>query len=87
MSSVYYHLYEMTSRGALNARSTRKIHPGALIRCNEGYGCLHPWPELGDAPLAEQLRCLAAGIPTPLTTQTLRCCAVDAASFRRIGYS
>lgn len=50
---------------------------GALIRLNGGYGCLHPWPELGDAPLEEQLHLLSIGGSTPLIAGALRCAKAD----------
>lgn len=56
---------------------------GALLRAGGGYGDVHPWPELGDAPLAEQLALLARGETTALTRATLRLAAIDADARRR----
>ncbi|MFR1411904.1 MAG: hypothetical protein ACLSUW_06140 [Akkermansia sp.] len=40
---------------------------GALIKTDEGgYGCIQPWPELGDATLQEELDALRKGRPLPL---------------------
>lgn len=39
---------------------------------------MHPWPELGDAPLDEQLALLARGETTPLTGASLHWARVDA---------
>lgn len=51
---------------------------GALIRVNGGFADVHPWPELGDAPLDEQLALLAKGETTPLTRASLHWAGVDA---------
>ena len=48
--------YRLRSRGFLNAISNRREFEGALIEIDSGYGCIHPWPELGDPPLE---KCLA----------------------------
>ncbi len=56
---VYFWRYVLRSRSQLNAVSGRREFEGALLRIGDGYGCLHPWPELGDAPLEgllEELR-------------------------------
>lgn len=75
---IYFHPYELTALASLNSRSERRVCHGALIRVNNGVGCIHPWPELGDAPLDQQLKALRLGSPTPLTTRALACCQVDA---------
>jgi len=70
----------------LNARSERRSHEGVLIRVQDdgvGYGCIHPWPELGDAPLDVQLRCLSRGMNTPIVRAALACAKVDAAGRKR----
>ncbi len=69
--------YELRSATALNSVSARTGHPGALIRRGAGFGCLHPWPELGDPPLDDQLAALAAGVPTPLARRSLACASAD----------
>ena len=51
---------------------------GALIRVDGGFADVHPWPELGDAPLDEQLALLARGETTPLTRASLHWARVDA---------
>lgn len=53
---------------------------GFLIRWNGGFGCVQPWPELGDAPVTEQLRLLAEGKTTPLINRALDCARMDAAA-------
>ncbi|MBP7950194.1 MAG: hypothetical protein KA004_11100 [Verrucomicrobiales bacterium] len=74
---AYYFRYTLESAGPLNALSTRRRHEGALLRLGDGFGCIHPWPELGDHPLDEQLRLLQQGRTTSLTRQSLACCAAD----------
>lgn len=74
---IYIYEYLLRSGVALNSASHRRVFPGALIRVGAGYGCVHPWPEFGDAPLEEQLRLLAERVTTPVTEMALRCAAVD----------
>lgn len=81
--------YSLVSRGALNAGSSRTEHHGALIRVGEnefGYGCIHPWPELGDMGLEKTLQCLKNGETTPLVWQALQCARHDGAA-RKAGVS
>ena len=70
--------YTLHSRDTLNAVSRRLAFDGILIRHNGGVGCVHPWPELGDLSVEQQIGCLQAGRPTPLIDQALRCTKVDA---------
>lgn len=56
---------------------------GALLRVGDGFADIHPWPELGDAPLDEQLALLARGETTPLTRASLRLADVDGEARRR----
>lgn len=86
MSTLHVWRYTLRSVAALNPVSARTEHEGALIRVNDGYGCLHPWPELGDATLKEQLETLASGRSTPLIGQALRCADLDGTA-RREGRS
>lgn len=81
MTSIHYHRYELKSASALNSASRKQVHEGALIRLGEGgFGCLHPWPELGDDPLEAQLQILAQGGGSPLIEGALRCAKADAAA-------
>ncbi len=77
---IFIYEYLLRSGVALNSASHRRVFPGALLRVGEGYGCVHPWPEFGDAPVEEQLRLLAAGVTTPVTAMALRCAALDGAA-------
>jgi O-succinylbenzoate synthase len=56
---------------------------GALIRVDEGYADVHPWPELGDEPLETQLALLAMGKTTPLTRASLHLASLDRDARRR----
>jgi O-succinylbenzoate synthase len=80
MSLMFVHRYALVPRRALSpiARSGRR--EGALIRVGDGFADVHPWPELGDAPLDEQLALLARGETTPLTARSLLCAEIDGAA-------
>jgi o-succinylbenzoate synthase len=56
---------------------------GALIRVGSGFADVHPWPELGDAPLATQLALLARGETTALTYRSLEIAKIDGAARER----
>ena len=63
--------------------SQRKSRTGSLLRFTfpdgrVGFSDCHPWPELGDAPLEEQLILLKEGILTKLTEKSLYFARVDA---------
>jgi O-succinylbenzoate synthase len=73
---MYIHRYTLHSR-----RGTTRA--GALLRVDGGFADVHPWPELGDAPLDEQLALLARGETTPLTRASLRLARLDAEARRR----
>jgi o-succinylbenzoate synthase len=74
---MFFHPYTLRSRGSLNAVSTRKEFHGALIKLGEGVGCLHPWPEFGDAPIEGQLRILRDGGTSKVVERALRMAAAD----------
>ena len=78
---LYYSPYTIRPLGPLNARSGIRERLGALIRTADGgVGCLHPWPELGDYSLTEELDALAAMSPLPLGRRALDCAGVDGAA-------
>ncbi|MBK1829158.1 hypothetical protein JIN77_00330 [Verrucomicrobiaceae bacterium R5-34] len=85
-SPIYIHRYTMHSHTALNAASTRHDHEGALIKVDDGYGCMHPWPELGDVSLDRLLTALERGRTTPTTRSALYCAREDGKA-RREGRS
>jgi O-succinylbenzoate synthase len=74
--------YRLKSRGAMNSISNRRVFEGALIQTNGGYGCIHPWPELGDPPLAKCLADLAGERRWPIVRRALRCAEFDAVARR-----
>lgn len=80
---IHFHRYTLRSRAPLNAKSARTEFEGALIRAGGGFGCVHPWPELGDEPLDQQLLALAEGKTTALTARSLRCCQFDSMARQR----
>ncbi len=74
---IYIYRYTLKSPGALNASSTRHDHAGVLIKVGDGYGCMHPWPELGDVPLDGLLKILQEGGTTPTIRAALYCARED----------
>jgi O-succinylbenzoate synthase len=57
--------YTLTPRRRLSALARPGAREGALLRAGDGFADIHPWPELGDAPLDEQLARLARGESHP----------------------
>ena len=83
---LYIHKYRLMLRSAGNAVSTRTVREGFLIRQGNGFGCVHPWPELGDPPVEELLAMLRDGRRHRLLERSLYCAAQDGAA-RRAGRS
>lgn len=75
--------YRIKSRGFLNAISGRREFEGALIRSGDGFGCIHPWPELGDPPLEKCLADLQGERRWPIVRRALRCAEYDEAARSR----
>lgn len=75
---IWFHRYELKPRRALSGIARPGVREGALLRIDGGYGDLHPWPELGDASLDEQLAILSRGDSTSQTRATMRLAVVDA---------
>lgn len=86
MTTIRIARYTLVPRRALSARAGAAPRHGALVRIGDGFGDLFPWPELGDAPLDEQLALLARGETTPLTARTLALARIDGEA-RRAGRS
>lgn len=84
---LWVHRYTLMPRRRLSTIAREGAREGALLRVNagvsEGFADVHPWPELGDAPLDEQLALLARGETTPLTRASLRLAALDGDARRR----
>lgn len=72
--------YRLKARGFLNSLSNRREFEGALIRVGDGYGCIHPWPELGDPTLEKCLADLAGGRSRAIVRRAVRCAEYDAAA-------
>ncbi len=67
----------MKARGFLNSISKRREFEGALIRIDDGFGCIHPWPELGDPTLEKCLADLAGARRWPIVRRAVRCAEYD----------
>ena len=72
--------YRLRSNGFLNAVSARREFEGALIRVGDGYGCIHPWPELGDPSLDKCLEDLRGRRFWPIVRRAMRCAEFDNAA-------
>lgn len=72
--------YRLKARGFLNAISKRSEFEGALIQIDGGFGCIHPWPELGDPPLEKCLADLAGERRWPIVRRAIRCAEYDRAA-------
>lgn len=79
---IWYSEYRLSAKGAPNSRTEENVVGGILLKCSFeggiGYASLTAWPELGDAPLEEQLESLRSGRETPLSCQALTCARADA---------
>ena len=69
--------YRLRARGFMNAISNRRDFEGALIQIDGGFGCIHPWPELGDPPLEKCLADLAGARHWPIVRRAIRCAEYD----------
>lgn len=78
--TVWISRYRLKTRGRLNAVSRRSEHEGVLIRMNDGFGCIHPWPELGDPSLGKCLEDLAGPRRRAIVRRALRCAEFDRAA-------
>ena len=72
--------YTLVPRRSLSPLAGARTREGALIRVGDGFADVHPWPELGDASLEQQLALLARGETTSLTARSLACAALDGAA-------
>lgn len=69
--------YHLKARGLLNAISRRRDCEGVLIQIDGGFGCIHPWPELGDPSLDKCLVDLAGTRRWPIVRRAVRCAEYD----------
>ncbi|HEX5790288.1 MAG TPA: enolase C-terminal domain-like protein [Luteolibacter sp.] len=72
--------YRLEAQGPLNALSRRRVLEGVLIETGGGYGCIQPWPELGDPPLDKCLADLRGARRWPIVRRALRCAEMDGAA-------
>ncbi len=72
--------YRLRSAKRLNSASNRRELDGVLIRTGDGFGCIQPWPELGDPPLEKCLADLQGARRWPIVRRALRCAEYDAAA-------
>ena len=75
--STWFSPYELESANALNSRTELRKYHGALIRVGSGFGCLHPWQELGDPSLEDCLEDLAGERKLRLVRRALDCAELD----------
>lgn len=68
---IWYWPYALKPKRALSALAGDAPRRGALIRIRDGFADIHPWPELGDATIDEQLALLARRQTTALTRRSL----------------
>jgi O-succinylbenzoate synthase len=80
---IWVHRYTLVPRRRLSGVARDGVRQGALLRVDDGFADLHPWPELGDLPLDAQLALLAVDELTPQTSASLRLAALDGAARAR----
>jgi o-succinylbenzoate synthase len=80
---LWFYRYTLTPRRPLSGVARPGAREGALLRVGHGFADVHPWPELGDRPLDEQLALLARGETTALTRASLALAGVDGEARRR----
>lgn len=69
--------YRLKASGFLNSISNRSEFEGALIQIDGGFGCIHPWPELGDPSLEKCLADLGGARRWPIVKRAIRCTDFD----------
>lgn len=75
---LWFWKYTLTARQPVNARSRRREFEGVLLRIDDGFACLQPWPELGDPSLKRCLDDLRGARRWPIVRRALRCAKEDA---------
>lgn len=80
MEEVYISRYTLRAKTLLNSVAGRREFSGVLIRIGSGHGCIHPWPELGDPPLAKCLKDLVGARRYSLVRRALHCAELDGAA-------
>ena len=79
-TDIWISPYRLKTRSFLNSISSRREFEGLLIRVGDGYGCIHPWPELGDPTLEKCLEDLKGRRVWPIVKRALRCAEFDNAA-------
>lgn len=77
VEDIWISPYKLRSKGFLNSISVRREFPGLLIRAGDGYGCIQPWPELGDPSLEKCIEDLKGRRFWPIIRRALRCAEYD----------
>ena len=68
MKEIWYSSYELKLKDFPGAPARQ----GALVRVDGGVADLHPWPELGDLSIDEELEAIRNKMPTPLGEKLAR---------------
>lgn len=89
MFKITAHPYSLRLKNIRSSQLLNTKREGALLRFSfpdgsNGYSDLHPWEELGDLPLSQEIELLKSGRPTALGFRALQLAAKDA-EFRRRG--
>jgi O-succinylbenzoate synthase len=74
---IWVHRYSLMPRRKLSGVANPGAREGALLRIDDGFADLHPWPELGDLPLDVQLTMLARDETTMQTRASLELARLD----------
>lgn len=79
----YVSFYDLVPQLSLGRLAAQRIRKGALLKIQfkkgvTGYSDCHPWPELGDLPLLDQLELLKKGSLTSLTERSVTLARLDA---------
>src|SRR5687768_11893046 len=80
---IWAHRYQLIPRHRLSGIAREGPREGALLRFDDGFADLHPWPELGDPTLDEQLALLARGEMTRQLRASYALAAIDGEARRK----
>jgi O-succinylbenzoate synthase len=73
--------YTLKARTSLGAKAKSSERSGALLKVEiadgVGYSDLHPWQELGDLPLSDQLNSLKTSVPSKQAQRSLALAEFD----------
>ncbi|MBK1827231.1 enolase C-terminal domain-like protein [Haloferula rosea] len=75
---LWYWKYKLVTRQPLNSKSNKREVEGVLLRVDDGFACMQPWPELGDPSLQRCLDDLKGPRRWPIVRRALRCAKEDA---------